>query len=242
VIIEPVALEAPVPGFLEGVVALARREGAVSVFDEMISGFRYDARGASGLFGVVPDLSTWGKALANGFSVAALTGRRDIMELGGLRHARDRVFLLSATHGAEGHALRAAQRTVEEVVRHDVPAHVTRLGRRLREGLTASAAAHGLAGRVRVLGYDQSPVLACLDEAGAADLSLRTLMLQEFCRHGILIPYIAISLSHSDAEVDRTVQVFDTGVAQVLARAVRAGTTAGLLESPAVKPVFRRRN
>lgn len=242
VILEPVALEPPRDGFLQKAVDLAHRDGAVVVFDEMICGFRYHAQGAAGLYGVVPDLATWGKAIANGFSVAALTGKREIMRLGGLEHDRDRVFLLSATHGAETHALAAAGASVREMETHGVSAHVARLGRRLREGLDAASARHGLAKHVRVLGYDQSPAIACLDAEGKADFALRTLFLQEFCRHGILIPYVAISLAHQDADIDRTVEVYDRHIAPVLARGIGEGRVRDLVEGPVVKPVFRKRN
>ena len=79
----------------------------------MITGFRWHLAGAQAVYGVTPDLSTFGKALANGFSVSALAGRRDIMELGGSRHKRERVFLLSTTHGAESHELAAAIATMD---------------------------------------------------------------------------------------------------------------------------------
>ena len=243
VIIEPVALELPRENFLQQVIDLAHQHGAVCVFDEMISGFRYHLKGSPGLYGAVPDLSTWGKALANGFSVAALTGRREIMALGGLYHDRDRVFLLSTTHGGETHGLRAAQATVQELIRHQVPDHIGALGRRLRAGLDAASAAAGLAARVRVLGYDHSPTIVCLGADGKADLAARTLMLQEFCRHGILIPYIAISWSHREQDIDRTIEVYARQVAPVLARAAAdPAVLASLLIGPAVKPVFRRRN
>ena len=71
------------------------------VFDEMITGFRYALHGAQGLYGVVPDLSTFGKALANGFSLSALCGKREYMRLGSRERDQDDVFLLSTTHGAE---------------------------------------------------------------------------------------------------------------------------------------------
>lgn len=104
-VLEPAAAEEPPPGYLEGLRALADRHGCVLVFDEMITGFRWSEAGAQGLYGVTPDLSTFGKALGNGFAVSALAGRRELMERGGLRHSGDRVFLLSTTHGAETHSL-----------------------------------------------------------------------------------------------------------------------------------------
>src|SRR5690606_10692070 len=83
VFMEPARTEEPAPGFLEGVRELCTANGTVLVFDEMITGFRYDLRGAQHKYGVTADLSTFGKALANGFSCSALCGSQELMEYGG---------------------------------------------------------------------------------------------------------------------------------------------------------------
>src|SRR6266481_1603435 len=112
VILEAETTVAPASGFLEGLQELIRENGAVFILDEMITGFRWHLGGAQTYYHLRPDLSTFGKAIANGFSVAALVGRRDLMELGGLHHDKERVFLLSTTHGAETHGLAAAIETM----------------------------------------------------------------------------------------------------------------------------------
>src|SRR5690606_20301591 len=104
-VLEAARTEEPQPGYLERLKSLVHANGALLVFDEMITGFRWHLRGAQHVYGVTPDLGTFGKALANGFSVSALVGRREIMTLGGLGHDRERVFLMSTTHGAETHGL-----------------------------------------------------------------------------------------------------------------------------------------
>jgi glutamate-1-semialdehyde 2,1-aminomutase len=102
VILEPAtATQQPAPGFLEGLRSLTEKHGAVLIFDEMITGMRWSRHGAQHVYGVTPHLSTWGKAIGNGFSVSALTGKRELMEIGGLNTDAPRVFLLSTTHGAE---------------------------------------------------------------------------------------------------------------------------------------------
>ena len=238
VILEPVALERPRDNFLQKAVDLAHEHGAIAIFDEMISGFRYHMSGAQGLYGVVPDLATYGKAIANGFSVSALCGRRDIMRLGGIDHDRERVFLLSATHGAETHELRAALAAIGVMREKDVAGHIARLGARLMAGLKAQAKAAGLEGIVDCIGYESSPVVVCRDKAGAVSMPLRTLWLQEMCAQKILIPYIAISLSHTEQHVDDTIAAAGKALA-VYARALESGVE-GFLRGPAVKPVFRR--
>jgi glutamate-1-semialdehyde 2,1-aminomutase len=238
VILEPVALERPRDNFLHKVIEVAHAHGAVVIFDEMISGFRYHLKGAQGLYGAVPDLATYGKAIANGFSVAALCGRRDIMRLGGIDHERERVFLLSATHGAETHALRAAIAAIAVMREKDVAGHIARLGGRLMTGLRAAAKDAGLEGIVDCVGYEASPVIVCRDRSGAPSLPLRTLFLQEMAAQHILIPYIAISLAHTEAHIDETVAAAKHAFG-VYVRALEQGVE-GLLHGPAVKPVFRR--
>ncbi|BFO16099.1 hypothetical protein SHKM778_24870 [Streptomyces sp. KM77-8] len=134
VVLEPATHTEPPPGYLAGLRALADRHGCVLVFDEMITGFRWSEAGAQSLYGVVPDLSTFGKALGNGFAVSALAGRRDLMERGGLRHPGDRVFLLSTTHGAETHALAAAMAVQTTYAREESPPDCTRWVRSWRPG------------------------------------------------------------------------------------------------------------
>ncbi len=131
----------PAPGYLEGLRALADRDGFVLVFDEMITGMRWAAAGAQSLYGVTPDLSTWGKALGNGFAVSALAGRRELMELGGLRTGAPRVFLLSTTHGAETTGLAAFLAVSEAYEQRDVVAEMEARGDALRAGFDGLGAA-----------------------------------------------------------------------------------------------------
>ena len=128
VILEPCRERRPAPGFLDGLRALCDTHGALLIFDEIVTGFRYGLHGASRLFGVTPDLVTIGKGMANGYAVAALAGRRAIMERGGLDHAAARCFLLSTTNGAEQSGLAAAMATMDFYRSHDVIAQLERTG------------------------------------------------------------------------------------------------------------------
>ncbi|HEY7840706.1 MAG TPA: glutamate-1-semialdehyde 2,1-aminomutase [Gammaproteobacteria bacterium] len=241
IILEPAATAAPAPGYLERVRELATQHGAVLIFDEIITGFRWDVRGAQHFYGVRPDLSTFGKAMANGFSLAALVGKREIMELGGLEHDKPRVFLLSTTNGAETHCLSASLCTIGILRDTPVIAENWKIGKQLREGFNRLASAHGIGERARMEGVDISPWYAFYDAGGKVDLSLRTLFLQETIRHGVLIPYVSISASHREAEVARTLDAVDKAL-RVIARAVEKGSVEGLLVGPVVKPVFRKFN
>ena len=211
------------------------------VFDEMISGFRWDLRGAQTYFGVTPDMSTFGKAVANGFSVAALTGRRDIMELGGLRHDKPRVFLLSSTHGGETHALAACKATLTEMAEKNVTDHLWMVGKRLQDGFNEAARRAGVADQVKAAGYACSPILTFKDKSGKSSSGLRTLYLQEMIVQGILIPYIAPCFMHTVAEIDRTAEASERALRQV-ARVLNGEPLGNLLVGPPTRPVFRRFN
>ena len=137
------------------------------VFDETITGFRWAAGGAQAVYGVTPDLSTWGKAMGNGFPIAALAGKRELMELGGLRTDRPRVFLLSSTHGAETTGL-AAFRAVVRAYRAqtDPVATMERQGRALADGVNAAAAEAGIAEHLSVVGRPSCQVFRTTDADG----------------------------------------------------------------------------
>lgn len=241
VILEPATTEPPKDGFLHEVQELCRKNGAVLIFDEIITGFRWHPRGAQTLFSVTPDLSTFGKALANGFSVSALVGRRDIMELGGLHHSKERVFLLSTTHGGEVHALAAAKATVSIIKNEGVVKYIWKIGGMLIRGLQEIIEESGIENFVKAGGYPCSPYLMFLDGKGKVSMPFRTLFLQETIRHGVLMPYIAPSFSHTETDVAVTLDACRKAL-EMVRRAIEEGTTDGLLIGPPVKPVFRRYN
>ncbi|MFF9474065.1 glutamate-1-semialdehyde 2,1-aminomutase [Streptomyces roseolus] len=238
-ILEPATQTEPPPGYLAGLRALADRHGCVLVFDEMITGFRWSEAGAQGLYGVVPDLSTFGKALGNGFAVSALAGRRELMERGGLRHSGERVFLLSTTHGAETHALAAAMAVQRIYTEEGVTARLHALGDRLAAGVREVAAAMGVADHVVVRGRPSNLVFATLDGDGRPSQGYRTLFLRRLLAGGVLAPSFVVSSALDDADVDHTVDVVAQACA-VYRKALDAGDPTPWLAGRPVRPVFRR--
>lgn len=240
VILEAATTAHPLPGFLQEVQALCRRHGAVFILDEMITGFRWHLNGAQSYYGIEPDLATFGKGIANGFSVAALVGRRDIMELGGLNHKQRRVFLVSTTHGAENHALAAASATLRVFREEGVVEHMWAIGGMLIEALKVAARDAGIEHAFRVDGVPCLPQYACLDAEGRPSAPLRTLFLQEMVRGGVLFNYIAPSFSHTTVDVERTAEAARASF-EVYARALEDGWERYLV-GPQIKPVFREYN
>ncbi|GHD21026.1 glutamate-1-semialdehyde 2,1-aminomutase [Streptomyces galbus] len=239
-ILEPATQTEPPAGYLEGLRALADRHGCVLVFDEMITGLRWSEAGAQGLYGVVPDLSTFGKALGNGFAVSALAGRRELMERGGLRHSEDRVFLLSTTHGAETHSLAAATAVLQTYVEEGVTARLHALGERLAAGVREAAAAMGVGDHVVVRGRASNLVFATLDERGRPSQEYRTLFLRGLLAGGVLGPSFVVSSALDDADIEHTVDAVAQACA-VYRKALDAGDPTPWLGGRPVKPVFRRR-
>jgi glutamate-1-semialdehyde 2,1-aminomutase len=240
VVLEPEKNDPPADGFLQHVRELCDREGAVLVFDEMITGFRWHNGGAQALYGVTPDLSTFGKGLANGFAVSALVGRREIMELGGLEHDRERVFLLSTTHGAETPSLAAAMATMSTYEDEDVVGRLHETGRRLRAGCEEAARAAGVTERFRIIGRDCNLVFETRGPDGQPSQEYRTLFLQELVRRGVLAPSFVVNFSHDDAAIDETIEAVAEALT-VYRKALDDGVNR-YLDGPSIKPVYRRYN
>lgn len=239
-VLEPAAVQEPAGGFLEGLRRLCDAEGALLILDEMITGFRWHLGGAQTLYGVTPDLSTFGKAIANGFSVSALVGKRALMSLGGLDHDSERVFLLSTTHGAETHALAAAIETMRIYAREGVVEVLHRQGRRLKSGIEQAARELGVDEHFQVLGRACNLVYTARDRDKNPSQAFRTLVLQETLKRGIIMPSLVVSYAHGDSDIDRTVDAIRDAL-RVYRQALDGGVER-FLEGRPVSPVFRPRN
>ena len=240
VVMEAVRDDGDPTEYLRAAIDACRQRGVVFVLDEMITGFRWHASGAQGLYGLDPDLSTFGKALANGHSVSALAGRRDLMERGGLAAPGARVFLLSSTHGAETHSLAAAVATIQIARAEDVAGQLMRQGQRLREGVAQAVRHAGVDGVVGTAGRDSNLVFFTHDAGGKASQPYRTLFLQELTRRGVLAPSFVVTTAHTDEVIDQTVEAV-AGALAVYAQALDAGSVDGFLVGRSVQPVFRSR-
>jgi glutamate-1-semialdehyde 2,1-aminomutase len=238
-ILEAATQKEPAAGYLAGLRDLAHKYGTLLIFDEMITGFRWSDAGAQGFYGVQPDLSTFGKALGNGFAVSALAGRREVMEQGGLRDPRERVFLLSTTHGAETHSLAAAMAVMETYVEEGISARLHALGARLADGVRAVAADLGVEEHVLVRGRASNLVFVTLDGNLQPSPLYRTLFMRQLITGGVLGPSFVVSSALSDEDIDRTIDVVSQACV-VYRKALDCGDPAAWLGGRPVKPVFRR--
>lgn len=240
VCMEAETTEPPAAGYLQAVIDLCHQHGALFVLDEIITGFRWHTGGAQTLYGITPDLSTFGKGLGNGFAVAALVGKAALMERGGLLHDKERVFLLSTTHGAETHSLAAAIATMRTYQEQDVIGHMHRQGESLARGVRDIAGDLGIGDYFEVAGRASNLIFVTRDAHKERSQPFRTLFMQEAIRRGVLGPSFVISYAHSDADIDFTVDAVAAAL-RVYYRALEDGVDRYLIGRP-VKPVFRPRN
>jgi glutamate-1-semialdehyde 2,1-aminomutase len=228
VIVEPIAHNAPSmlpkPGFLEGLRKLCDREGSLLIFDEIITGFRHHLGGYQAICGVYPDLTTMGKAMANGFTVAAVGGRRQYMQRYDTDPGGDVFFGGTYNGGSSGVA--AALATIELMEKEDVLGHIFRLGDRLRDGLRRVSETVGVA--ATVTGYGSLFTLLFLDGPvhswedvlrNDADLDVR--YRQELIARGVFVMPTKfarghISYSHTDEDIDRTLEVAEAALRAAL--------------------------
>jgi len=243
VIMEPVATIEPDKDYLRQVREICSKENIVLIFDEVVSGFRFHPKGAQYLYGVTPDLSCFGKAMANGFSISALVGKKEIMELGGIEHERERVFLMSTTYGGETHHLRAAQKNIELLLEDDytITKYIWNIGKKIKDTYNKLASDLNINFYTQVSGIDCRPYLIFIDKNGNPDYYLRTLFVQEMIKHGVLVQSFNPSFSHQDSEISQTINAFEKSL-KVLQYAIENNKIQELLIGEAVKPVFRRYN
>lgn len=239
-VLEAATAVEPADAFLQDVRRLCTEHGVLLILDEMITGFRWHLKGAQHYYGIVPDLSSFGKAMGNGFSVAALTGKREIMELGGIAHNRERVFLLSTTQGAENHALAATMATLEVYRRENVIDRLWSSGEMLSKGIGKIVSEFKLEEYFQLLGKPCNLVYATRDTEKNPSQPFRTLFLQETIKQGLLMPSLVVSFSHGDREIERTIQGVGEAL-RVYRKALDEGIDKYLVGRP-VQPVFRKYN
>ncbi|MCJ7766963.1 aminotransferase class III-fold pyridoxal phosphate-dependent enzyme [Candidatus Bathyarchaeota archaeon] len=233
VILEPVGVVEPRDDFLQQVREMADREGALLIFDEIVTGFRIANGGAQAYYHVIPDLGCFGKAMANGYPISAVVGKREIMQL------FDEVFF-SFTFGGETASLAAALATITEMQKRNVIDHLWEQGQKLKDGYSVLANEFGVESRTECVGLPPRTVISFKDENGAESLVFKSLVQQECLKRGVLFSGSQnISYSHSDADVEHTLRVFRTAL-EILSEAMKSGDVLKRLEGPPVQPVFRQ--
>jgi glutamate-1-semialdehyde 2,1-aminomutase len=240
VVLEAQKYDLPIDDYLHKLKDLCHKNGALFILDEMITGFRWDNGGAQKKFNIVPDLASWGKAMGNGFAISALTGKREFMDLGGLSHERERVFLLSTTHGAETHSLAAAIATIKFFKKNKVVERLYEQGIKLEVGVNKASRDLSLEDKVSVLGPPCASVYTTRDHDNEPSQPFRTLFIQETMKRGLLMPSTIVSYAHTDADIAETVEKIHE-VLVIYKKALNEGIEK-YLEGRAIQPVWRKYN
>jgi len=205
----------------------------VLVFDEIVTGFRLHLGGAQAHFGVKPDIACFGKAMANGFPLAAVVGDRDIML------TFDEVFF-SGTFGGDASSLAACKATIEEMQEKAVLTHTWRVGQNLQSGLSELISRYGLENVVRIVGLPVRSVMTFPNCDDREALLRRSFVMQECVKRGLLyfcshVPCFA----HGEKEIRFTIDVFEE-VMPLVAAAYQANDFADRMEGLPVEPIFRK--
>jgi len=234
VIIEPMNVATPAPDYLACVLELTHRHGALLVFDETITGFRFANGGAQEYFGVTPDLATFGKGLANGYPVSAVAGRADVMKL------MEEIFF-SFTFGGETLSLAAAAATMDKLVREPVTATLAKRGEQLRKGVTELIARHALGDWLSFAGHPSWTFLVIKDAPGCSMWEAKTLLMQELLARGILwIGTHNLNYAHGEADIARLLAAYDEAF-PILRRAIETGRPGDFLHCEPLQPLFKIR-
>ncbi len=234
VIMEPMNIAPPKPGFLEGVRDLCDQHGIVLVFDEMITGFRFALGGAQQLFNITPDLATFGKGMANGYPISAVVGKREIMML------MNDIFF-SGTFGGETLSLAAAKASLTKLKACDVTAHLGKLGQQLLQGLDTLFEQLNRPDWLSTAGNPSWSFLVIGDAAPYSAFELKSLFMQEIFKRGILtLGTHNLSYAHSAADIDRLLAVYSE-VLPLLVKVVKERSFDSAFNGEVLKPLFKVR-
>jgi glutamate-1-semialdehyde aminotransferase len=226
--------------FLEQAIELAHENGALFIVDEMVTGFKTDFPGSISKYNLKPDMATWGKGIANGFSFCALTGTKEVMELGGIRNlGEEKVFLISTTHGGETHAMAAAIATIAEFKSKDVISYIHTIGKSINQKCKKIISEYKLDNYVHLIDCEWQPLFIFKDQQYEVSSLFRTLVLQEMIKRGVLFQGIFVpSFSHTNDDVNYFAEAFDESM-KIYMDALENGVEKYLVGEPA-KPVFRK--
>ena len=240
VISEPEKWSGIPEGYLQKAIDLAHKHGALYIVDEMLSGFKTDFPGSIKKYNVKPDLTTWGKGIANGFSFCALTGTKEVMELGGIRaHGQEKVFLISTTHGGETHSIAACMATIDEFQNKNVVKHNHAIGDYFIEKCRNVIQSKKLSDYIQVTDNNWMPFFTFKNKELQADPAFRTLFLQEIIGQGILFQGLLVPcFSHQKSDVDFFAEALEKAL-NTYQIALDSGYEK-VLHSPIIQPVFRK--
>jgi glutamate-1-semialdehyde 2,1-aminomutase len=234
VILEPLQENGPKSNFLDDIKSLCRKEGAILIFDEVVSGFRVGLGGAQGLFNVTPDLAAVGKGLGNGVSVSAVVGRADILKL------IDEDVFISTTFGGEATALAGALATLDLLEKPETFKHIRGLGDMWLSGISKIIIEMDLKDVMTTHGLTPHCGVKFKAKGSLSDLDLLSVYQQELLQQGILTTGINnFCLEHTNEDVEKYLIAAERALS-VVKSAVSKDSIKGILKGKKIRPIFRR--
>ncbi|PAR27114.1 aspartate aminotransferase family protein [Vibrio metoecus] len=234
VIMEPMNVEYPKEGFLEHIREITKNENIVMIFDETITGCRFAQGGAQELFGVTPDLATFGKGIGNGFPLSAVMGKKEIMRL------MEDIFY-SGTFAGETASLAAANVVLDKVKNEGVCQHLAQLGNELKERLIALIKSHQLEDYVCCQGHPSWSFTIFKGAESITPFEMKTYFMQEMFKSGILtLGTHNLSFSHTSEHINALLDNYDRFFGK-LAVCIEKGSLADELECDVLVPLFQVR-
>jgi len=231
VIMEPMNIEYPKDDFLKGVKELAHKNNALFIFDETITGFRYSLGGAQELFGVTPDLATFGKGMTNGYPLSAVVGSNKVMQ-----KVEDIFF--SGTFGGETLSLAAASKIIDKYKKEQVIEHFSEVGSYLLERLNKLINDKNLGDIFWTSGHPSWSFLHIKEQKKYNTFEIKTFFLQEMFKRGILtLGSHNISFSHTKEIVDQLLDVY-TEVLPMVKENIKNQTLLENIQGDILQPLF----
>jgi glutamate-1-semialdehyde 2,1-aminomutase len=234
VIMEPMNMQEPENQFLQDVAVLTREQDSLLIFDETITGFRFAKGGAQEYFGVVPDLATFGKGMANGYPISAIVGREEIMRM------MEELFF-SFTFGGETLSLAASLAAMTKIQTQPVIETMKRQGQKILDGIRFLIDKHQMQDVLSVSGHPAWSFLIFRDAGAYSQWQIKTLFLQEVFARGILtVGTHNLSNSHSDQDIAELLHVYNQ-VFPVIKHAIEHGNLETVLACKPLEPLFKIR-
>ena len=241
VILEPMEFDFPEDNYLHKIKELCRKNGALFILDEMITGFKLDYPGAHTMLDIEADMTAWGKGIANGFSTCILAGKKDILSLGGINHDKEKVFLISTTHGGETHSLAAAIATIKAIKKENSINRNIETGKKIKKEINALLNEFSLQDYIGIKGHWNWQLMVFKDRDKNLCNGFKTLVFQELIKRGIFFRGTFVpTVSHTKEDIEKTVKAFSETF-KLYKKALEYGYAKYLVGNP-VKPVFRKRN
>jgi glutamate-1-semialdehyde 2,1-aminomutase len=234
IVMEPMNIEFPKPGYLQEIREIASDNGVILIFDETITGFRFCAGGAQELFGVIPDLATFGKGIANGFPLSAVVGKREIMM------EMENIFF-SGTFGGELLSLAAAKAVLKLHQENLVAPELARIGSELNESLLRLVREYSLEDYLSTSGHDSWKFLNWSAPDQALIPKLKTLFLQEMFKNGVIVLSTHnVNLAMKEKQL-KLISQAQRKALEVISIAINESRVEELLECTPLEPLFKVR-